>query len=148
MKTSTYNRLSSTAYIQSATAYAYAYAFTYDAAGNLREQTLRAAGGYLPRSSPTSTPTWGFVKGLSSDLGFTYLKDTSLSSPAASSAPTARSNAPSNAEMKQSRGSPPAHTVGRRRPPKQITSNQLRKILSLAGGATTRGRVATESQRS
>ncbi|WP_214326040.1 polymorphic toxin-type HINT domain-containing protein [Nonomuraea sediminis] len=58
----------------------YAFISSYDAAGNLREETLPAAGG-LPVEKLTHTYTdLGFVRGLTSDLGggFTYLKDTAL----------------------------------------------------------------------
>ncbi|MEQ4719503.1 RHS repeat-associated core domain-containing protein [Nonomuraea sp. B19D2] len=57
----------------------YAFTSSYDAAGNLREETLPAAGG-LPAETLTHSYTdLGFAKGLSSDLGgFTYVKDTTF----------------------------------------------------------------------
>ncbi|MFF0869114.1 RHS repeat-associated core domain-containing protein [Nonomuraea sp. NPDC003560] len=55
----------------------YAFTSVYDAAGNLRQQGMPAAGG-LPAETLTYTYTdYGLAKGLSSDLGgFTYVKDT------------------------------------------------------------------------
>ncbi|MET7339552.1 RHS repeat-associated core domain-containing protein [Nonomuraea sp. NPDC005650] len=57
----------------------YAFTSVYDAAGNLREENLPAAGG-LPAEKLTHSYTdLGFAKGLSSDLGgFTYVKDTAF----------------------------------------------------------------------
>ncbi|MFF0773413.1 RHS repeat-associated core domain-containing protein [Nonomuraea wenchangensis] len=57
----------------------YTFTYAYDAAGNLREQGLPAAGG-LPAEKLTHSYTdLGFAKGLTSDLGgFTYVKDTAF----------------------------------------------------------------------
>ncbi|MEU0566529.1 RHS repeat-associated core domain-containing protein [Nonomuraea sp. NPDC005983] len=60
----------------------YAFTSSYDAAGNLREQTLPAAGGLPAEKLTHSFTALGLVKGLTSDLGsgFTYLKDTTFTS--------------------------------------------------------------------
>ncbi|NJP91609.1 hypothetical protein HCN51_19455 [Nonomuraea sp. FMUSA5-5] len=57
----------------------YVFISSYDAAGNLREQTLPAAGG-LPAEKVTHSYTdLGFTKATTSDLGgFTYVKDTTF----------------------------------------------------------------------
>ncbi|MFB9201104.1 polymorphic toxin-type HINT domain-containing protein [Nonomuraea spiralis] len=57
----------------------YVFTSAYDAAGNLRERTLPAAGG-LPQETLTHSYTdLGFTKGLASNLGgFTYIQDTTF----------------------------------------------------------------------
>lgn len=58
----------------------YAFSSVYDAAGNLREQTLPEAGGLSAEKLTFSYTDLGFAKGMTSDLagGFTYVKDTTF----------------------------------------------------------------------
>ncbi|MGN9784927.1 RHS repeat-associated core domain-containing protein [Nonomuraea sp. ZG12] len=57
----------------------YTFTSAYDAAGNLREQTLPAAGGLAAEQLTHSYTDLGFTKATTSDLGgFTYVKDTAF----------------------------------------------------------------------
>ncbi|MEV6159126.1 RHS repeat-associated core domain-containing protein [Nonomuraea sp. NPDC052129] len=57
----------------------YAFASAYDAAGNLREQSLPDAGGLAAEKLTYAYTDLGFAQGLTSDLGgFTYVKDTAF----------------------------------------------------------------------
>ncbi|WP_187414954.1 polymorphic toxin-type HINT domain-containing protein [Nonomuraea sp. PA05] len=57
----------------------YAFTSAYDAAGNLREQGMPAAGGLLAEKLTHSYTDLGLTKATTSDLGgFTYVKDTTF----------------------------------------------------------------------
>ncbi|MEU8151555.1 polymorphic toxin-type HINT domain-containing protein [Nonomuraea sp. NPDC048901] len=57
----------------------YTFTSAYDAAGNLREQSLPDAGGLAAEKLTYAYTDLGFAKGLTSDLGgFTYVKDTAF----------------------------------------------------------------------